>query len=1198
MGHKFKGANCVVSNHVPICSCPPGISGDPFIICRPFQEPVVTQPCNPSPCGPNSQCRVLNNVAVCSCLPEYVGSPPSCRPECVVNSECNLNQACSNQKCRDPCPGTCGTGARCEVVNHNPICSCPSHMTGDPFVRCYPPAPVEAPPINPCQPSPCGPYAECRVIGDSPSCSCLPEYRGSPPNCRPECVSNSECPSHLACINQKCKDPCPGTCGAGAECRVISHTPNCFCPAGFFGDPFVHCRPQPVEPVGRPFEQMNPCVPSPCGANAICREQNKAGSCTCLPDYLGNPYEGCRPECTLNSDCPSSLACIRNKCKDPCPGTCGQRAECRVINHLSSCTCLPGHTGDPFRYCSIIPPEPVVSQPLTPCTPSPCGPNSVCKEVNEQAVCSCLPEYIGSPPGCRPECVVSSECPQNRACVNRKCVDPCPGACGQFTRCKVINHSPICSCRKGHTGDPFSRCYPIPSSEPVKVPVPVNPCVPSPCGPNAVCQAVGDFPSCSCNYGYLGSPPNCRPECVISSECSANLACIREKCRDPCPGSCGQGAECSVINHTPVCTCPRGYTGDPFTFCYPERPKQEPVLVDPCNPSPCGPNAKCLDGVCTCIEDFRGDPYAGCRPECVLNDDCPRDKACIRSHCSDPCPGTCGQGARCDVINHIPFCSCPNGLSGNAFVACHPVPAPVKTNPCNPSPCGPNSQCREINGQAVCSCVVGYIGSPPTCRPECVVNSDCALNEACSNQKCIDPCRGTCGIEAKCQVINHSPICSCPARYTGNPFTRCYIIVEQPVVTPSNPCQPAPCGPYAECKVFGEGPSCSCLPDYFGSPPNCRPECVSNGECASHLACINQKCRDPCPGMCGTNAECTVVSHTPNCVCLPGYTGDPFSQCIAPQVPEARPLERPCSPSPCGVNAVCREQNNAGSCTCLPDHIGNPYEGCRPECVINTDCPSHLACLQGKCKDPCPGTCGQNAACQVINHLPLCYCHPGHTGDPFRYCNVIPEAGGDGWRSSPLAAQSGPRARVLVRRGQEAGRPKPRGRLAAGQEEEERAWTLRLEQGTAGRRQPQTRGPTPWSGRKILGRGRHAVHDPPIRQRPRLRTRELERRGHGGEERRAAVSGAETVGDPRRGRRARVRQRTRFVPLPRLPRPDIPPARDGLRRLHRRAQGAVQEGQERHVERKDPAGRQAASPATFSHWRKAHRRRFPGVSGK
>jgi hypothetical protein len=98
---------------------------------------------------------------------------------------------------------------------------------------------------------------------------------------------------------------------------------------------------------------------------------------------------------------------------------------------------------------------------------------------------------------------------------------------------------------------------------------------------------------------------------------------------------------------------------------------------------------------------------------------------------------------------------------------------PVKTQPCNPSPCGPNSQCREINGQAVCSCVPGYKGSPPSCRPECVVSAECAQNEACSNQKCIDPCKGTCGVGAKCSVINHNPICSCPQRYTGDPFTRC-----------------------------------------------------------------------------------------------------------------------------------------------------------------------------------------------------------------------------------------------------------------------------------------------------------------------------------------------------------------------------------------------------------------------------------------
>lgn len=75
--------------------------------------------------------------AVCSCLPNYIGSPPSCRPQCVVNSECDTSKACINQKCDDPCPNTCGLRAHCLVKNHNPICTCPAGMTGDPFTQCY-----------------------------------------------------------------------------------------------------------------------------------------------------------------------------------------------------------------------------------------------------------------------------------------------------------------------------------------------------------------------------------------------------------------------------------------------------------------------------------------------------------------------------------------------------------------------------------------------------------------------------------------------------------------------------------------------------------------------------------------------------------------------------------------------------------------------------------------------------------------------------------------------------------------------------------------------------------------------------------------------------------------------------------------------------------------------------------------------------
>lgn len=99
---------------------------------------------------------------------------------------------------------------------------------------------------------------------------------------------------------------------------------------------------------------------------------------------------------------------------------------------------------------------------VNPCHPSPCGPNSQCREVNGQAVCSCLPNYLGSPPGCRPECIMSTECAQDRACLNQKCSDPCPGTCGSNAKCRVINHSPICSCINGFNGDPFTRCITIP----------------------------------------------------------------------------------------------------------------------------------------------------------------------------------------------------------------------------------------------------------------------------------------------------------------------------------------------------------------------------------------------------------------------------------------------------------------------------------------------------------------------------------------------------------------------------------------------------------------------------------------------------------------------------------------------------------------------------------------------------------------
>ena len=102
----------------------------------------------------------------------------------------------------------------------------------------------------------------------------------------------------------------------------------------------------------------------------------------------------------------------------------------------------------------------------------------------------------------------------------------------------------------------------------------------------------------------------------------------------------------------------------------------------------------------------------------------------------------------------------------------------------------------------------------------------------------------------------------------------------------------------------------------------------------------------------------------------------------------ARPeIIDPCNPSPCGTNAICNENRRAASCQCLPGLQGDPYVECKPECTINQECASHLACVQNKCRDPCPGVCGVYATCSVNNHYPICKCDPGYTGDPFNACH-------------------------------------------------------------------------------------------------------------------------------------------------------------------------------------------------------------------
>lgn len=179
---------------------------------------------------------------------------------------------------------------------------------------------------------------------------------------------------------------------------------------------------------------MNPCLyQNPCARNAECIPINHGTTCRCPPELpRGDAYSYClplesrkpQPVCKIDSDCPPGLACLRERCLDPCKEIhpCDSSAVCRVINsepfRTMSCTCPDGWVPNEYGQCRpILPPLP--------------------------------------PPGCTSD----SECSDVESCVNRACRSPCD--CGQNSDCIVRNHRAICVCKTGYEGvNPNVACYP------------------------------------------------------------------------------------------------------------------------------------------------------------------------------------------------------------------------------------------------------------------------------------------------------------------------------------------------------------------------------------------------------------------------------------------------------------------------------------------------------------------------------------------------------------------------------------------------------------------------------------------------------------------------------------------------------------------------------------------------------------------
>ncbi|KAJ6628044.1 hypothetical protein Bhyg_16095, partial [Pseudolycoriella hygida] len=342
------------------------------------------------------------------------------------------------------------------------------------------------------------------------------------------------------------------------------------------------------------------------------------------------------------------------------------------------------------------------------------------------------------------------------------------------------------------------------------------------------------------------------PECLSDDECPFNLACLRGKCSDPC--NCGVGAQCHVCNHQPSCICPPGYVGDPEIAC---TKNEESELRDTgasweqrsTNRVRSKTGFKGLgdfisrlfsfgkQGANKAVKDLvkKSDAAAGeeqgasnpsvkCDPpECLSDDECPFNLACLRGKCSDPC--NCGVGAQCHVCNHQPSCVCPPGYVGDPEVVC------VKSD----------TATSQEQGSAT-----------PVERQKSV-DLDKQKTQGVPNP-IFSSGQGTANV-TRFDGKEEGKRSKTRSKGVGNFIRRVFSIEnvrdeEQEAASPS--------------------------------VKRNAPKCLSDDECSFNLACLRGECRDPCN--CGVGAQCHVCNHQPSCVCPPGYVGDPEVACTKSEV--------------------------------------------------------------------------------------------------------------------------------------------------------------------------------------------------------------------------------------------------------------------------------------------------------------------------
>ncbi|CAN7945363.1 unnamed protein product, partial [Ixodes pacificus] len=974
-------AHCIGRVHKPICECREGYNGNPGdftrgctpipldrchsnIDCKGYEVCKLTQVgikdcielCLNYECGPNANCIAMDHLAACECLPGFAGNPHDLRRGC-------MRHLCEHD---NDCPDS----AVC-LLTRNGVKNC----------------------TDPCWDRRCGPNADCITTNHRASCECRIGFEGIPDDVREGCTPTPKCRS-----NSDCRDD--EVCG-------VDHNGIRSCLVG--------------------------CTTTLCGQNTICRTENHISECRCRESFVGDPYNratGCQiqPErCHRDNDCPSIAVCKRsfdgkNDCHDACEGhNCAQGAVCQAVNHRPTCSCKPGLVGDPLVRGCHIPDEcqvdvdcreDLICRPdttgLRKCVPvcvyEKCAPNAFCVGIHHKAQCSCPPSTQGDPYNphiaCFPTqpvaegCTSDDECASHEVCVQGgKCVDACEKKqCGPNAVCRAFNHRASCHCLQDFKGDPdnpINGCRPkdecqvdddckritdVCRTDNTGSKRCFDACQFNKCGPNSNCVPRQHAYECQCRHGFIRDRENVlgcvereRDECSNHTGCPTTSACIPNtigvmKCAEVCISfSCTPDANCVAFNHRGRCSCREGYTGDPNSR-------------DGCRKVP--------------------------EPECINHSDCPHpnevcqfDEAYGERRCQDGCKFLkCAPRAVCVVDNHLPKCSCPNGL----YIG---------------DPYDQREGCKQV---------------------ECLKDEDCHITKACfPNFYCEDPCVDGCGINAACVAQNHQRICHCRPGYTGDALVRCEEIhycdsnpchasarcidvpsgyeLGQPMC--QNPCDHFKCGTNTVCRAEGHAATCECQPHFRGDPAQgCSREsvvCLSDHDCSSGYACVDEQCRLVCTreSDCASGEKCInsrcvhpCYSHTdcpPKEACLSaGYCQvgcRKNTDCQLEETCSQNRCQNPCEiKGLCGPNAICKVSNHEANCFCPDTLTGNPTPiiGCkRPVVTCTGSCPKGLSCIENRYVDECVNNpCHSTGICENTVGSFLCRCPEGFIGDGFSGC--------------------------------------------------------------------------------------------------------------------------------------------------------------------------------------------------------------------